>query len=775
MNQSKNIYKQFCNILFIYLFPIMITTTIAHAKLDPMSDEQIAVFDAIKDGKNVVVDACAGSGKSTTILSIATYMPNHEFIQLTYNSMLCAEIKTKADALGLSNIKIYTYHSLAVRYYSNSGYTDTMIRRVLNVNGPPKTPIPRFHILVIDETQDMTMLYFKLVVKFCKDHGFPIQLLILGDFMQGLYEFKGADTRFLTNATEIWSGFPLLQCHDFVKCTLKMSYRITCEMADFVNDVMLGEKRLYACKHGAPVVYLRRSVYDAEKYVVYHITRLLNECGVSPSDIFVLGSSVKGVRSAIRKMENALVEKNVPCHVPMMDTEKIDERVIQGKVVFSTFHSVKGRQRKYVFVMGFDQSYFKFFARNLPTNVCPNTLYVACTRATHGLVIIENHNKREDRPLTFLKMTHAEMQRHPSIEFKGLPQTVFYDEEVNENKIGTTHYITPTELIKFIPENVIEKILPVLEKIFVKVNDESTESMIDIPTVVETKSKFHEDVSDLNGIAIPLMYFDKMMERHDKSAECMSGGGKLLHSIIQSDMDALKPNEHPFLRKTVANLPKICKTIPDYLYVSNVFVAVREKLYFKINQISPNEYTWLSEEVINECFERIHNILYCECIGDTHYSDAPSYNENVDVDEDFSVKIEKTIVNAGDDAIHSKIDMYLREYFPHEAFRFTARVDAITDKSVWEIKCVGELTNDHFLQVVIYAWLWRLCIEDIQHLENIRDFRIFNIRSGEIYRLEAETNELSYIVVELLKAKYGSPENTDNYEFIEKCREIQCL
>jgi len=745
-------------------------------KLDPMSDEQRVVYDYIRSGKNVVVDACAGSGKSTTILSIATCMPDHEFIQLTYNSMLCAEIKTKADQLGLSNIQIYTYHSLAVKYYSNAGYTDTMIRRVLNHKVAPRTAIPRINILVIDETQDMTMLYFKLVLKFCKDYGKCIQLLILGDFMQGLYEFKGADTRFLTNAPEIWEEFPLLRTREFVKCSLKMSYRITCEMADFVNDVMLGEKRLQACKHGSPVVYLRRSVYDAEKYVVYQITRLLNECGVSPDDIFVLGSSVKGVRSAIRKMENALVEKNVPCHVPMMETEKIDERVIQKKVVFSTFHSVKGRQRKYVFVMGFDQSYFKYFARNLPQHICPNTLYVACTRATHGLVVIENHNKREDRPLTFLKMTHTEMQKHHSIEFKGLPQTVFCDDEDNAQPNGaiTKHYTTPTELIKFIPENVIERILPLLEKIFVKVNAEEKESMIEIPTVVETKAKFHEDVSDLNGIAIPLMYFDKMMDNVGGG-----GGGNLLYEIIQSDIDALKPNEHSFLRKTVANLPTSCKTIQEYLYVANVFVAVREKLYFKINQISPDEYTWLTDELINECFERIHSILYHECVSvpnkDNNIRDIHNIAESdkqcdKQCDKDFMVKIEKTIINAGDDAIHAKIDEYLREYFSNEVFRFTARVDAITDKSVWEIKCVGELTNDHFLQVVIYAWLWRLCIEDIENLENIRDFRIFNIRSGEIYRLEAETDELTYIMIELLKAKYCSPENTDNYEFIEQCK-----
>lgn len=741
-------------------------------KLDPMSDEQHLVYQHIQSGKNVVVDACAGSGKSTTILSIATYMPNHHFVQLTYNSMLCAEIKAKVEDLGLSNINIYTYHSLAVKYYSNSGYTDTMIRRVLNHDVPPRSPIPRIHVLVIDETQDMTMLYFKLVVKFCKDHGESIQLLILGDFMQGLYEFKGADTRFLTNASEIWKDFPLLSSHIFVKCCLKMSYRITQEMADFVNDAMLGEKRLFACKHGPPVVYLRRSVYNAEKYVVYQINKLLRE-GASPSDFFVLGGSVKGVRSAIRKMENALVENNIPCHVPMMETDKIDERVINGKVVFSTFHSVKGRQRKYVFVMGFDQSYFKYFARNLSPNTCPNTLYVACTRATDRLVVIENHNNQKDRPLLFLKMAHHELQKHPSIEFKGMPQSVFSsDDDEYDMQNVPKHIITPTDLIKFIPEYIIERILPILEKIFVKVNAEENESMIDIPTVIETKSKFHEDVSDLNGIAIPLMYFDKMLDK--SSHTTMSGGGTMLRELINADMEDLLPTEHTFLRQIVSNLPNTCTTIVDYLRLANVFVAVREKLYFKVKQIQDDEYSWLSNEMVNECFDRIHTILYSECVSSSDYHDHYICSDtNIDdrnADEDFMVKIEKTIIHSGDEDIHSKIDRCLSKYFPNKLFRFTARVDAITDKSVWEIKCVSELTNDHFLQVVIYAWLWRFCVEDIEYMENIRDFRILNIRTGEIYRLEAETEELTKIMVELLHGKYGSPENADNSEFIEQCK-----
>jgi hypothetical protein len=738
--------------------------------LDPMSNEQTVVYQHILNGHNAIVDACAGSGKSTTILSIATHIPDRFFIQLTYNSMLCNEIQTKVDLLRLQNLKIYTFHSLAVRYYSSDAHTDTAIRRILRNKKPPRSEIPKMNVLVIDEAQDMTFLYFKLVVKFCRDYGEPIQLLVLGDFMQGLYEFKGADTRFLTCANNIWNDFELLSSRTFHNCSLKMSYRITQPMADFVNKVMLGEERLLACRDGEPVVYLRRSSRDAEKYVIYKINQLLM-AGAKPSDFFILGGSVKGQNSAIRRMENILVENNIPCHVPMFENEKIDERVIEGKIVFSTFHSVKGRQRKYVFVMGFDQSYFTFFARNLPHTICPNTLYVACTRATHGLFLIErNEPKRFDRPLKFLKCNHSILKEYPFVDFKGIPQTVFYQKEEdglsgnlrerNGRKLPT-HMITPTELIKFIPESVIEEILPTLENIFIKINVQENATVIDIPGIIKTKRSFYEDVSDLNGIAIPIMYFDILNTRDYINAsptgkDTIKEGGILLKEIIESSMLEVKENDHSFLKKIIGSLPTTCLSIDDYLWFSNVFVAAKEKLYFKLNQIQMGEYNWIEENQLNQCFERMHTSFANECF---------------DSEGKFSGCIERTLLHSSDETIHKKIDDLLCEYFPNELFRFTGRVDLVTDYCVWELKCTTDITNDHFLQVVIYAWLWRMVIENIAELENIRDFRIFNIKTGDMYRLEATTSELTFIMISLLKGKYGEREVRIDNDFISDCKQ----
>jgi hypothetical protein len=603
--------------------------------------------------------------------------------------------------------------------------------------------------------------------------GNSVQLLILGDYKQGLYEFKGADIRFLTCGDTIWQDFELLKNRYFYKTTLKTSYRITNQMASFVNNVMLGEQRLFACKDGQKVVYLRRSTSNAEKYVVHKIKHLIEHEGAVPSDFFVLGGSVKGENSAIRKMENTLVENNIPCHVPMFETDKIDERVIDGKVVFSTFHSVKGRQRKYVFVMGFDHSYFTYFARTLSPIECPNTLYVACTRATHGLFLIERDEERQfNRPLRFLKKNHYEMKREEYIDFHGIPQTIFYKkngEQSNDDghnvrlrngRALPVHMITPTELIKFIPESILEEIVPILDSIFIKISVKEEESELNIPGIVKTRNGFHEDVSDLNGIAIPMMYFDYLMSNNKQKLQKednsygIEDGGKVIIKIIESSMQDVKDNDHHFLKRVIENIPKKCDNISDYLYISNVYTAVKEKLYFKLNQIKEDEYIWLSDEVVNDCFTRIENV-----IGDECYSNGK-----------FTASIEETIIQQTDEKSHQRIDDFLCNFFPNELFRFTARTDVITDDSVWEIKCTSSIVNDHLLQVVIYAWIWRMAIENVPELENIKCFKIFNIKTGEIYILNAFTSELNTIILALLKGKYGIKETKIDKDFIKDCK-----
>jgi hypothetical protein len=702
-----------------------------------MNTDQLAVVNHIINGQNVIVNAVAGSGKSTTVLSVAKATQSLKTIQFTYNSMLRMEIKQKIKTQNITNLDVHTYHSMAVKYYDSTAYTDTGIRHILAKDLKPRTPLPKMDIIVLDETQDMTFLYYNLVLKFTMDMDHDFQLLVLGDFMQGIYEFKGADTRFLTLADHFWRNHPRLKSASspFHHCSLSTSYRITDQMREFINEALLGEIRLLSCRAGnVPVYYLRNTRRNMENMVVYHIKKLLSE-GASPSDFFILGASVKGPNSQIRKIENVLVSHGIPCHVPMFDTDTIDDKIIQNKVVFCTFHSVKGRERKYVFVTGFDQGYMSFYCKDLPQDRCPNTIYVAVTRATEGLFLLERSEFDTDKPMKFMKKTHFEIKKMDCVEFKGMPYYQVYDIPEKKNEDGIKHYVTPTDLIKFIPEQVLEEITPYLKTMFRVVQPKAME--INIPSVIETEQGYFEEISDLNGLAIPALYCDYLSSLWEED-----GGTNVLYQTVLLILDELKEHEHKYLKEAASRLPAKFTKPSDYLFLANVYTAFQEKLYFKLKQIGDHEYNWITDEVLERSKNRLENTIGQEC-------------------KEHKPLIEKTIIHSSQELEHEVIDNYLEEYFEEGVhFRFTARTDLITAKTVWEIKCVKELTMDHQLQVIIYAWLYRMLGYPR------KSFKLFNIRTNEVQELNATREEIDFVMISLLQGKYQKMEKKSDEDFL---------
>jgi len=706
------------------------------------SGEQKIIIDNVKNNNNVIVDACAGSGKSTTVLSMAKILSRRKFLQVTYNSLLRHEVKDKVKSLKIKNIKVHTYHSLAVRYYLSNSYTDTGIRHILHTNMPPREDIEHIDVLVIDEAQDMTQLYFSLIIKFLRDFNKKVQLVVLGDYKQGLYDFKGSDTRFLTNADIIWKKSPFLKYNTkFVKNSLKMSYRITNPIRSFVNTVMLNEQRMLSCKDGSNVLYCRRPQVQCERIIVSKILELLTN-GAKPSEIFILAGSVKGANSKIRKIENALVNNDIPCHIPMFDVDKMDERVINGKVGIATFHSVKGRQRKYVFVIGFDNNYFDFYARTLDRNICPNTLYVAATRATHQLFLFEGDDFITDRPLEFLTMGHSDMKKAEYINFEGMPREIFYLKPETSSLLVHNQKVTPSDIIKFIPEHVLDIITPIINELFS--NEQEISEVFDIPSIIQTSNCLYEEVSDLNGICIPFMYYDYIINEINPGFISNS-----IYDIIQERSLSLD-KQHVFLHNIIDNsLDTELKTVSDYLYASNILKALDEQLYFKLRQISKDDCNWLLDEDIDKCMLRIDHAIKSD------FEKQPPLFEN-------------TFIHNSNEELHTNIDNVLSDFLENNVkFRFTARADLITFSTVWELKCTNELSIDHLIQVIIYSWLWSL-----SHPDDSKIFKIFNIKTGEIKVLNNDFDKINTVVTEIIKGKYFQFISSDNDTFIKQCKSI---
>ena len=716
--------------------------------MNPPSEEQQEIILSITNGKNVVVDACAGSGKSTTVLSCAKALPSLNFVQITFNKMLQEEVKHSVDKLQLTNIQVFTYHGLAVKYYSSACHNDMGIRRVLTEKSDPRVSILPFQVMVLDETQDMTKVYYDIVWKFLIDMKGQIQLLILGDEKQALYEFKGADTRFLTMADLCWAQFPNLKNTEFVKKRLQMSYRVTDTMREFVNKGMFGNERIKSCKPGLPVVYFKHSIYKFAAILHSRIQTLVLRENAKYEDFFILLRSIKSTNLIVQLMENYLVERGVPCFIPNNDDkDEMDSRVIKNKVVFSTFHASKGRQRPYVFVLGFDDSHFTYFAQDKDPNECPNEFYVACTRATKMLFVLESKDKNTHK-MPFLRLNHNEMMRLPYVSFQGIPCGKKPIQEISP-KTATAEVrkkMTPTDMTKFLPESALDILSPMVEKLFVSLNVFTEEDTIPIVPIHETHSGSFEDVSDLNGIVLPIMYCDYLREQSDLEKI------PVLQEMIRRNIEGVDEKYHPFLRNLVNHMPDCCDTIAEYLFTTCLFSATQECLYSRIKQIPIDNYTWLTDDIVKRCFSRLDGTIGVECKAGAW-------------------KTEAYIIRQTEDLNHILIDEILNETFPNTIYRFSARADLITETSLWELKCTSQLTLEHKLQLVIYAWLYECSYSyNINHHNTNnckKKFYLFNIKTNEHLELIATREQLTQIIIEVIMGKNKNAVLTDE-EFIRQ-------
>jgi hypothetical protein len=165
--------------------------------LPPPSPEQAAVVRSVRDRVNVVCEAVAGSGKTTTVLHCARDVPDLTFLVLTYNARLKLTTRQRARELGLSNVETHSFHACAARYYLPGCRDDEALRRLVEEDAPPRSAL-RFDCLVVDEAQDMTPLLHRFVLKVLRDAGnvSSTQMLVLGDSRQSIYQFRDADPRF---------------------------------------------------------------------------------------------------------------------------------------------------------------------------------------------------------------------------------------------------------------------------------------------------------------------------------------------------------------------------------------------------------------------------------------------------------------------------------------------------------------------------------------------------------------------------------------------------
>jgi hypothetical protein len=691
-----------------------------------LSNEQIDIINTIKQNKNVICDAVAGSGKTTTVLELAKALPDKLILQITYNSMLRHEVKDKAK--DIKNIKIHSYHSLYVNYYNSDAHCDHIINNVINNNTPPIKELPAFDIIVIDEMQDMTILFFSAIQKFTNDLQKNVQYLILGDKNQAVYDFKGADNRFLTLAKDLYPNSVVLP--------LTQSFRVTRPIANFVNYVLLGEYRIKSLKKGSNVNYLICNTFKIYKFLIIKIKEFFS-AGYKPDDIFILCPSFKSKKlNPVKLLENELTKSNIPCHVT--SSKKLDDMIIKNKVVFTTFHQSKGRERKIVIVYNFDSSYFDFFNKTAPKNKCPPSIYVAITRASEHLFLLEDINYY---PLPFLKCNYLEMTDTRLININ------FINHNLNTKKESNIPEIWINDLVKYINDSKINDIVKYLDLTFNKptskfnynVNIKTNNDNNDINSLVITSIREYNNYNNMTIFNKTVDYIEQYLVNYitmfEKIVTKIETNMNIYNFVeLKKNCLKLKYSYLFWFNKFIQKISFPSNNIEEYLYLTNFYLSLIDNIFFKLVQIE--NYNWINTNQINKCIQNMDN----KVINNLEYEKIITYNYKSNKYGELNI---------------------------------IGRINAYNENNIYQIISVSNLTNEHLLDLVCNVWLYTNTNTNTNNNNNNNcNYYIYNIVTDELRQI-INLDYINTIMELLLENKLEKKYKNSDYEFFKDCLNIK--
>ena len=181
------------------------------------------------------------------------------------------ETREKAISLMINNLEVHSYHSFCVKYYDNEAFKDDKIKLVVDKDFNTRRQ-QYYHMIIIDECQDMTPLYYRLVKKIYRDNSRnEAKICVLGDRYQSIYDFAMADPRFISFADRIFT----FNEAKWNKVVFNRSFRITKEMSLFVNE-LLGYNRITSDKStGKKPLYLICDSFNPYKIFFLLLKRFL--------------------------------------------------------------------------------------------------------------------------------------------------------------------------------------------------------------------------------------------------------------------------------------------------------------------------------------------------------------------------------------------------------------------------------------------------------------------------------------------------------------------
>ncbi len=165
----------------------------------------------------------------------------------------------------------------------------------------------------------------------------PSCVVVLGDVKQRVYEFRGADHRFLTKAKDIWQRFGGLISEEWFSGHLPVTYRLSAPLCQFLNEGMNHNPDVYmpmtagTTRSNHPVVFF----IDSEQACLFYLLNMIQKIvslGYGLHDIAILVSSFKS--DFVKHIMQFLTLNNIPIYIDISTESDTDSDMYSGRILF---------------------------------------------------------------------------------------------------------------------------------------------------------------------------------------------------------------------------------------------------------------------------------------------------------------------------------------------------------------------------------------------------------------------------------------------------------
>lgn len=333
--------------------------------INDLTDEQKELLKQVASGKNVLVDACIGSGKTTAIQVMCNEFRNKKILYLTYNRLLKIDAKSKIKS---PNTTVTNYHGFAMSVLARErlqcGVSDliqTFIER--------QPLIPYFDMLVIDEYQDIDLEISKMLL-YIKEFIPTIQIIAVGDMKQKIYDKTTLEV--LPFMYDYLGEHVLLH---FTYC-----FRLSKKHAQDLSDIW--QKQIIGVNPNCKVKVIPL------KEIVKYLSKQ------KPEDILCLGSRTGAMAWVLNTLERYYPDKfnKSTVYASIREEEGGSTVPSEKDAIFTTYDASKGLERKICVVFDFTEEYWEMRI-NMPMTkykILRNIFCVAASRGKSQIIFVQD-------------------------------------------------------------------------------------------------------------------------------------------------------------------------------------------------------------------------------------------------------------------------------------------------------------------------------------------------------------------------------------------------